>query len=40
MKKIFIILIFTVFSSAYADGHITKKQKQEIEELSRTIYGG
>ena len=30
MKKIFIIIIFTVFSSAYADGHITKKQKQEI----------
>ena len=29
MKKIFIIIIFTVFSSAYADGHITKKQKQE-----------
>ena len=29
MKKIFIILIFTVFSSAIAGGHITKKQKQE-----------
>ena len=30
MKKLFIILIFTMFSSAYADGHITKKQKQEV----------
>jgi len=29
MKKIFIILILMLFSSAYADGHITKKQKQE-----------
>ena len=29
MKKLFIILIFTIFSSAYADGLITKKQKQE-----------
>ena len=29
MKKLFIILILTMFSSAYADGHITKKQKQE-----------
>ena len=29
MKKIFIIIIFTVFSTAYADGHINKKQKQE-----------
>ena len=30
MKKLFIILIFTMFSSAYADGHIMKKQKQEL----------
>ena len=29
MKKIFIILSFLVFSSAYAGGHITKKQKEE-----------
>ena len=29
MKKIFIIIIFTVFSTAYADGHINKKQKKE-----------
>jgi hypothetical protein len=29
MKNFFIILIFTVFSFAYAEGHITKKQKQE-----------
>ena len=29
MIKLFIILIFTVSFSAYADGHITKKQKQE-----------
>ena len=29
MKTLFIILIFTVFSSAIAGGHITKKQKQE-----------
>ena len=29
MKKILIILILMLFSSAYADGHITKKQKQE-----------
>ena len=29
MKKLFIILILTAFSSAYAGGHITKKQKVE-----------
>ena len=29
MKKIIIILILMLFSSAYADGHLTKKQKQE-----------
>ena len=29
MKKLFIILILTAFSSAHADGHITKKQKVE-----------
>ena len=29
MKKIIIILILMLFSSVYADGHLTKKQKQE-----------
>ena len=29
MKKIFLVLSFIVFSSAYAGGHITKKQKEE-----------
>ena len=29
MKKIFIMLSFLIFSSAYAGGHITKKQKEE-----------
>ena len=29
MKKLFIIFILTTFSSAYAGGHITKKQKEE-----------
>ena len=29
MKKIFIVVFFLVFSSAYAGGHITKKQKGE-----------
>ena len=29
MKKFFIILFLTAFSSAYAGGHITKKQKEE-----------
>ena len=29
MKKIFIIISFLIISSAYAGGHITKKQKEE-----------
>ena len=29
MKKLFIILILTAFTSAHAGGHITKKQKVE-----------
>ena len=29
MKKIFLLLSFIVFSSSYAGGHITKKQKEE-----------
>ena len=29
MKKVFTLLTFLVFSSAYAGGHITKKQKEE-----------
>ena len=29
MKKLFIILILTAFTSAHAGGHITKKQKAE-----------
>ena len=29
MKTIFLVLSFIVFSSAYAGGHITKKQKEE-----------
>ena len=29
MKKILIVVFFLVFSSAYAGGHITKKQKGE-----------
>ena len=29
MKKIFIMLSFLLFSSAYAGGHITKKQKED-----------